>query len=194
MTNNIDKVKKIRDITLSPVNKINLALDKCNGDLDKAIELLIKEKQTISIDIANRTADNNFVYSYVHNNKIGAMIVLSCQTDFVARNELFLELAKNICLHIVSNPIHAEYVNLSDISAEEQCHQALIFKAEIKGKPPEIIDKIVVGKINKYFGDKCLLNQKFIKDDKITIEGLINQVSASVGEKIQISKFVRMVG
>ena len=115
-----EKVKHIREITMSPMNKISKALEKSNGDVDGAIKILIEEKQADTTDIANRATPSSIVYSYVHNNRIGAMIVLSCQTDFVAKNELFLQLAKDICIHVVSNPVSAKYVNESDIDEGRQ--------------------------------------------------------------------------
>lgn len=188
-----EKVKKIRDITMSSFNKINAALTSANGDVDKAIEILIQQNQTSTADIAARVADNNIVYSYVHNNKIGAMIVLGCQTDFVARNEVFLGLAKDICMHIVSAPIQAEYVDEMGFSKETLDEWKVKFAEGTNGKPPQIVEKIVLGKLKKKIEEVCLVNQKFVKNDEITIAELIAGVSTTLGEKIQIKKFVRMV-
>lgn len=190
--NHIERVKRVRDITMSPMNKINNALADTNGDVDKAIELLIKQKETSAEDMANRRADNSIVYSYVHNNKIGAMVVLACQTDFVAKNELFIQLAKDICMHIVSSPVQAEYVNMDYIPEELINSWRTEWIKDIKNKPLQIIDKILNGKIDKKMQEISLIDQKFVKDDTITIKDLINKVSGTVGEKIEIKKFVRL--
>ena len=187
-----EKVKKIRDITMSPFNKINDALEKSNGDVDKAIELLVIEKQADNADIANRIANCGVVHSYVHNNKIGAMLVLVCQTDFVAKNEVFLSLAKDICMHIVSSPIQAEYPDENSIPLSVKEHWQNEYAKGLENKSINIATKIVEGKLTKKFGELCLLNQKFIKDDKVTIKQLIQSVSSTLGEKIEIKKFTRM--
>ena len=110
---NIEKVKHIREVTMASMNKISDALLTANGNVSEAIAILVKEKQTSVEDMANRKADNNIVYSYVHNNRVGAMITLASQTDFVARNSLFIQLAKDICMHIVSSPVQAKYIDIS---------------------------------------------------------------------------------
>ena len=191
---NIEKVKHIREITLSPMNKINNALLAANGNVSEAIAILIKEKSADAIDMANRKADNAIVYSYVHNNKIGAMIVLASQTDFVAKNKLFLNLAKDICMHIVSNPSQAYFI---DYDADDSETKILVrnwyvdWSPEFKNKPQNIADKIFAGKLDKKLNDICLLRQKFIKDDAKTIKQLIDETSATLGEKIELKKFMR---
>lgn len=189
---NIEKVKKIRDITMSPFKNINVALEKCSGDVDKTIALLISEKQADVTDMANRVANASIVYSYIHNNRVGAMIVVSCQTDFVAKNELFIQLAKDICMHIVSNPTQAEYVDEQSVNGARKGVMLEDLYRQTKGKPQPIQEKIVQGKMQKWYSENCLLNQKFIKDDTITIQELINKVSGTVGERIEIKKFVRL--
>lgn len=191
MTNQ-EKIKKIRDITQAPFTKINNALLTTNGDVDVAIALLISQNDANAIDIANRNADNNIVYSYVHNNKIGAMIIIGSQTDFVGKNSSFLQLAKDICMHIVSNPIKAEFIDESGIPTECKKTWHNDFFAGIGNKSPQVIEKIIDGKMKKKIEESCLLNQKFIKDDAITIKDLINNVSGIVGEKIELKKFIRL--
>jgi|APCry1669193128_1035447.scaffolds.fasta_scaffold22432_4 elongation factor Ts len=189
---NIEQVKKVREITLAPINKINKALAETNGDVDKAIEILVKQREASVEDMANRKADSSFVYSYVHNNKVGAMIVLASQTDFVAKNELFTQLAKDICMHIVSSPIQAQYVDEQSVNeARRGIVMEELFK-QSENKPQAIRDKIVKGKMDKWYSEICLLNQKFVKDDTITIKELITKVSGIVGEKIEIKQFVRL--
>ena len=190
----IEKVKHIREKTSSPMNKISDALNKSNGDVDAAIEILIKEKQADANDMANRVANSKIVYSYVHGNRVGAMIVLACQTDFVAKNEAFLNLAKDICMHIVSTPVAPQYISKSDISGAKVIDLSNDFLRDIPvNKPDAVKEKIVQGKLNKYYSDVCLLNQPFIKNDTITVEQLINDVSSTLGEKIEITYFVKVV-
>lgn len=189
-----EKVKKIRDITLSPIIKISSALKRANDDVDEAIKILIAEKSADANDMANRIANASIVYSYVHNNKIGAMITLACQTDFVAKNDVFLGLAKDICLHIVSTPC-ATYIDESSVSDTEKNEiKATILKdPNMAKKPQNIIDKIYEGKLQKELDNWCLLRHKFVKDDTISIKELINRASSTVGEKIELRQFIRIV-
>jgi elongation factor Ts len=189
---NIEKVKQIREITLAPMNKINKALEESNGDVEKAIEILVKQRETSVEDMANRKADSNFVYSYVHNNKVGAMIVLASQTDFVAKNELFIQLAKDICMHVVSNPNIAEFIDESEVpTTTKELWNAEAIRGMEK-KPAQVLEKIVQGKLNAALDKFCLVRQKFIKDDSVTIKELITKVSGIVGEKIELKQFARL--
>lgn len=189
---NTEKVKHIRDITMSPINKISAALTTTDGDVDKAIALLISQKQADATDMANRVANASIVYGYVHNNKVGAMIVLACQTDFVAKNDLFLTLAKDICMHIVSAPIQPQYID--ETSIPKDVHDAFVSECKYlcKDKPSQVMDKIVNGKLQKFYSENCLTNQKFIKDDTKTIKQLIAEASATLGEKIEVKKFIKV--
>lgn len=189
-----EKVKHIRDITLSPISKIADALKRANDDVDAAIKILVEEKQADATDMANRVANASIVYSYVHNSKIGAMITLACQTDFVARNEVFQNLAKDICLHIVSSPtaVHIDESSVTD--KEKSLIRFNVMKdPSIAKKPQNIIDKIYEGKLQKELDNSCLLRNKFVKDDTITVKELINRASSTLGEKIELKKFIRVV-
>ncbi len=190
---NVEKVKQIREQTFSPINKINAALTKTNGDVDAAIKILIEEKQVDANDMANRVASASVVHSYVHNNRVGAMVVLACQTDFSAKNDLFLNLAKDVCMHIVSTPVAPIYVDESEISEDTKTSFRSGVAATIQGKPAQIVEKIVDGKMKKWYGESCLLNQPFIKDDTKTIKQLIQELSATIGEKIEVKRFVKVV-
>jgi elongation factor Ts len=189
---NIEKVKHIRALTASPIDDINIALKTSNGDERLAIKLLVAQKQADNNDMNNRIANNGIVYSYVHTNKVGAMIVLSCQTDFAAKNDLFVNLAKDICMHIVSTPIEPQWIDENDIPTDTIVAMSAEMESTIKGKPPEIIAKIVTGKMKKYYTETCLYRQSFIKDDTMTIQQLIQSVSNTIGEKIAVKKFVKM--
>lgn len=191
---NIEKVKLIREKTFSPMNRINMALAKTNGDVDAAIQVLVAEKQADANDMANRVASSAIVYSYVHNNRVGAMIVLSCQTDFSAKNEIFLNLAKDICMHIVSAPQAPSYVDESSADPNVVENWRNIYLSQIVPEKPEAIKKkIVDGKMQKWYGERCLLKQPFVKDDTKTIDQLIKEVSGTIGEKIEVKRFVKFV-
>lgn len=190
---NTEKVKYIREQTFSPINKVNDALKRSNGDVDGAIKILVDEKQADANEMANRTANASIVYSYVHNNRVGAMIVLACQTDFAAKNEAFLNLAKNICMHIVSTPIKPLYIRKDEIDPFEREGIANSHRYACKGKPPQVVEKIVEGKMKKYYAEVCLLDQPFVREESVTIEQLIKDVSSTIGEKIEIKQFVKVV-
>jgi elongation factor Ts len=190
---NIEKVKLIREKTFSPVNRINAALAKTNGDVDAAIAILVAEKQVDANDMANRVASSSIVHSYVHNHRVGAMIVLACQTDFSAKNELFLNLAKDICIHIVSTPIAPIYKDEASVPAGVEETFKAGFALPHCGKPPAVLEKIVNGKMQKWYAENCLLNQPFVKDDTKTIKQLIQEVSATIGEKVEVKRFIKIV-
>ena len=191
--NHIDKVKLIREKTLSPMNRINDALAKANGDVEAAIQILIAEKQVDANDMANRVTSSAIVQSYVHNHRVGAMLVLACQTDFSAKNDLFLNLAKDICMHIVSTPVAPIYTD--EVGVPEDTKEAVknVFTQTITGKPPAIVEKIVTGKMQKWYTENCLYHQPFVKDDTKTIGQLIKEVSSTIGEKIEVKHFVKVV-
>ncbi|MBT5337822.1 elongation factor Ts, partial [Candidatus Falkowbacteria bacterium] len=142
--------------------------------------------------IAERQAKEGIVYSYIHsNNKTGTIVELFCETDFVAKTDDFKSLAHDIALQIVA--MSPEYVTPEQIPAEALEREKSIYREQLKneGKPDEMIEKILEGKMNKYYEEVCLMKQLFIKDDKVTIEGLINQIIAKTGEKIEIGNFAR---
>jgi elongation factor Ts len=191
--NNTEKIKLIREKTFSPVNRINAALAKSNGDVDAAIRVLVAEKQADANDMANRTAEAAIVHSYVHNHRIGVMLVLACQTDFSAKNEIFVNLAKELCMHIVSTPvvpIYADEAGVPDVTKKSWEEE---FTNQCTGKPPQVVEKIVAGKMKKRYTEYCLYNQPFIKDDKKTVGEVIKEASGTIGEKIEVKRFAKMV-
>lgn len=192
MENYIEQCKVVRQLTLAPMNKIAAALLETKGDVDKAVELLVAQKQADANEMANRVTNAKIVYSYVHGNRIGAMIILACQTDFVAKNETFLNLAKDICMHIVSSP-QVNYISEANLNPQDVAEAKAEFARGMEKKPQAIIDKIVAGKWQKRLEEMCLMDQKFVKDDTKTIRQLIQEVSATVGEKIELQKFIKVV-
>ena len=121
------------------------------------------------------------------------MIVLACQTDFAAKNEAFLNLAKNICMHIVSTPVAPIWVSESHVDQTTKAKWESGFRDECASKPPQVVEKIVAGKMKKWYAENCLLNQPFVKDDAKTIGQVINEVSSCIGEKIEVKRFVKIV-
>ena len=186
-------ITKLRNQIGAGVVDCKKALEEAGGDLEKAVDILRKKGENKAAKkTATREAKEGIVLSYIHaTSKIGAMLELNCETDFVARNEEFKKLAHDLAMQIVgANPL---YVNVSDVPEEVLNKEKEIYTEQLKAesKPENVFDKIIEGKLNKYYGEVCLLKQPFIKDEDITIEELINQKIAKLGEKIEISRFCR---
>ena len=179
--------------TFSPINRINVALTKANGNVDAAIAILVAEKQADANEMANRVAEAAIVHSYVHNHRVGAMIVIACQTDFAAKNESFLALAKDICMHIVSTPVVPIYTDEASVPEDTKKAFEQGFATEAANKPPQVVAKIVAGKMKKFYAEHCLYNQLFVKDDSVTVGNVIAEVAATIGEKIEVKRFVKIV-
>lgn len=185
-------VKKLREKTSIGILECKNALTEADGDFDKAIEILRKKGFEKAKSKSSRATNQGIIASYIHaNQKIGVLLELGCETDFVAKNEDFLALAKEITLQIAGmNPL---YVSVQEIPEDELEKEKEIYREQLKksGKPDNIIDKIVEGKLNKFYSEVCLLNQKFFKDDKKTMENLITEAIHKIGENIVVKRFVR---
>jgi elongation factor Ts len=186
-------VVQLRERTGAGIVECKNALDEANGDIEKAIEVLRKKGEIKAAKkSAERTAKEGLVHAYVHaNGKVGAMVEISCETDFVARTEEFQALVHDIAMQVAAtNPL---YVKPEDVSEEVVAKEKQMYLEEIQGqeKPPAVVEKILEGKLEKYFEDICLNKQPFVKDEDITIEELVNQKIAKIGEKIEIKRFVR---
>lgn len=186
-------VVKLRNQTGAGMQDCKKALDEANGDYEKAIDVLRQKGELKAAKkIEEREAKEGIVYAYIHsNNKTGAMISLACETDFVARTDDFKNLAHEIALQVVA--MMPDYLNSEEIPADIIDREKNVYTEQLKGegKPANIIEKIMTGKLEKFYADVCLLKQQYIKDDSITIEELINQFIAKTGEKVQITRFVR---
>jgi elongation factor Ts len=187
-------VVKLRTRTGAGMLDCNKALDEAGGDLDKAAEILRKKGQAKAAKkIEERQVKVGIVHAYVHTNgKVGAMVELFCESDFVARNEIFQGLAHDLAMQIAaSDPL---YLKPEDIPAEILEKEKDIYREDLKGeaKPEEIIEKIIQGKLNKYYEETCLMEQIFIKDEDKKIEDLINDRIAQLGEKIEVGRFSRL--
>lgn len=186
----IEEVKKLREDTSISIMQCKKALEEAKGDFEKAKIILQKKGSAIVEKKAGRTLGSGTVKAYIHNTRdIGVMIILACETDFVAKNEEFIALAYDIAMHIAAtNPL---YISEKDIKAKDQKKAKEVFMEEASEKPDALKDKIVQGKLDVYFKEKILLTQAFIKDPDTTIQNLIESATQKFGEKIEITNFVR---
>jgi len=185
-------VKELREKTGAGIMDCKKALSQCNGDTGKAIDFLRKKGLATAAKRAGRATTEGIVESYIHmDSKLGVLVEINCETDFVAKNEDFKEFAKNIAMHITAtNPvgIRQEDVPKETIDKEKEIYRAQVLEM---GKPEKIVDKIVEGKLNKFFKDNCLMNQAYVRDPDITIEDLLKDMIAKIGENITIKRFAR---
>lgn len=185
-------VARLREMTGAGMMDAKKALEGTNGDLTAASEALRTKGLAKAASKSDRATKEGRVFSYVHSNgKLGAMVEVLCETDFVARNEAFTELCHDLAMHIsAADPL---YVRREDVPLEVVAKEKEIYAAEMaeQAKPAEIVEKIVEGKLNKYFRDTCLLEQPFIKDEDVTIDEFVKEKIATIGENIQISRFSR---
>jgi len=186
----LDKVKTLREKTSAGMMDCKSALSEASGDIDKAVEILRKKGVSLATKKSSRSAKEGAVASYIHmNGKIGVLVEINCETDFVARNEGFKNFVKDICMQIAaSNPA---YMLREDIPEEVVKKEADIIKEQSKGKPKNALEKIVEGKLNSFYKEACLVEQPFIKDPKVSIKDLLTSVIAKTGENIIIKRFSR---
>lgn len=193
MAVSMETIKKLRAMTGAGMMDVKNTLEETNGDLDKAAQLLRERGIAKAAKKADRAAREGFVGSYVHHNgKIATLVELNCETDFVARNEKFQELARNLAIHVaMANP---QYKSRDEVPADavEAERQTLRNQAQEEGKPENVIDKIVEGRLGKFYQESTLLEQPYIKDDKKTVEELLKEAVATMGENIQIGSFARI--
>ena len=185
-------VKQLREKTGAGMMDCKKALLEVNGAMDKAIEFLRKKGLATAQKRAGRAMTEGTIQSYIHmTGKLGVMVEVNCETDFVAKNEDFQEFAKNIAMHIAaSNPLG---IKPEDIPEEIVESEKDIYRAQAldMGKPENILDKIVEGKLKKFYQENCLLNQPFVRDPDISVADLMNELIAKIGENITIKRFVR---
>ncbi|MBN1224870.1 MAG: translation elongation factor Ts [Candidatus Aminicenantes bacterium] len=185
-------VKELRDRTGIGMMECKSALQETNGNIDEAITVLRKKGFARAKDKMTREAKDGLVGSYIHlEGKIGVLVEMNCESDFVARNDEFKSLLKNVCLHIAA--FSPQYVSSKEIPQDVLDQEKEIIRDQFKGsnKPPEIIEKIVEGKLNKFFEEVCLMDQAFVKDDKTTVGKIVASYIAKFGENIQINRFAR---
>ncbi len=187
-----EKIKSLREMTSAGILDCKKILEETNGDLEKAASLLRERGIVKAVKKMDREASEGAIVSYVHHNgKIGVLVQLNCETDFVARNEKFLELGRSIAMHIAAtNPqfVKAEDVDADVIEKEKEVQRAALIE---EGKPADKVDKILEGKIKKFVSDICLLDQPFVKEQDKTVGDIIKASIATLGENIAVGRFVR---
>ncbi len=185
-------VKELRGRTGSGIMDCKRALADTDGDMEKALEFLRKKGLAKAQKRAGRATSEGVIYSYIHTGgKLGVLVEINCESDFVAKTDDFLEFAKNIAMHIAAaNPagLNPEDIPEEVVNKEREIYRALAIE---QGKPEKIIDKIVEGQVQKFFKESCLLSQAYIRDPKKTIADIITEAIAKIGENIQIKRFAR---
>ena len=183
-------LKDLRETTGAGMLEVKSALDEAGGDKDKAIEILRKKGAVKVSKKADRIANEGVIESYIHaGGRVGVLLELNTETDFVARTDDFKALAKELTLHIAAaNPL---YINIEDVPAEVIEKEREIYKEQVKDKPENIIDQIVTGKLAKYYEEACLMEQPFVKDPERKIKDVLSEAVSKLGEKIAVRRFVR---
>jgi elongation factor Ts len=183
-------VKELREKTNAGMMDCKKALTEAGGDLAQAEDILRKKGIASAGKKADRAAKDGIVASYIHmQGKVGVLVEINCETDFVAKNEIFRDFVKDVTLHIAaSHPLH---VNREEVPADVIARERDIAAAQVQGKPANIVDKIVDGKIDKFYSTICLMEQAFIKNPEITIKDLVASKIAELGENIVIRRFTR---
>ena len=185
-------VKQLREKTGAPMMDCKKALVESSGNLEKAIVYVRQKSLTIAAKKSVRVATEGVISSYIHpGSKLGVILELNCESDFVAQNDDFKELSKNMVMHIAAlNPL---CINRDDVRPDviEKEREIYLTQAKNSGKPDKIWDKIVDGRMEKFFSEVCLMEQKYIKDDKLTIKDVVNEVIAKLGENVSVRRFVR---
>jgi elongation factor Ts len=192
MTISAKEVKALRDRTGAGMMDCKKALQETNGDMEAAVDFLRAKGAAKAAKRAEKAANEGTIGSYIHfGGKVGVMVELNCETDFVAKTDAFLELARDVAMHVAaSNPVA---VSPEDIPEDVVAREKQVFFEQVKneGKPEHIAEKIVEGKLRKYFEESSLLKQPFVKDTDRTVEQLITDASAKTGEKITVARFAR---
>ena len=188
----MEQVKALREKTGGGIVEVKKALDEANGDEARAIEILKKRGEAKALKKTDRTAGEGIVASYIHSNqRVGTLLTLLCETDFVGRNEEFQELARDLAMHVTA--MAPRYVRPEDVPAELVLGERRIWEEQVaaEGKPAEIAEKILLGKEKKFREDLALLTQPFVKDPSKTVQALITEKIHRIGENIQVGSFTR---
>ena len=187
-----EMIKELREKTQAGMLDCKKALVECGGDLEKATDYLRKKGLASANKRVGREVREGVVASYVHNNnKIGVLLELNCETDFVAKNTEFQEFGRTLCMQVAaSNPL---FIAPEDVPGEEIEKEKDIYREQLKdsGKPANIVEKIVEGKLGKYYSEVCLLEQEYIKESGVVIKDLVKNMIATFGENISIGRFTR---
>lgn len=192
MSVSIEDIKKLKELTGVGLTEAKNALTEAEGDFDKALEEMRKKGLTRAEKRGEREAREGVVEAYVHGGRVGVLVEVNCETDFVARTEEFKALAHDIALHIAA--MNPQYVSAEEIPAEELGRKTAEFteKAKNEGKPENMLDQIVEGMVKKHFAELCLLEQPFVKDQNTTVGEVVKQTGAKLGENIVIRRMSRI--
>jgi len=191
MSISMDSIKELREQSGAGMMDCKRALTETKGDLEQAMDVLRKKGIATATKKASREASEGLIGSYIHMGKIGVMVEINCETDFVAKTDDFQELVKDVAMHIAAaNP---PYVKREDIPEDAIEREKAIYAEQVANKPPQVVEKIIEGKLEKFYADNCLVDQVFVKDpdQKKKIKDLIVEKISKVGENIVIKRFVR---
>ncbi len=184
-------IKELRELTGAGLLDVKEALEQSNNDKDAAVDFLRKKGAIKLTKKADRVANEGVIESYIHGGRIGVLVELNCETDFVARTDDFKNLAKDLALHIAAaNPL---YVSIADVPAEVIAREQEIYKDQTEGKPADIVEKMMSGRMQKFYEEVCLMEQVFVKDGSIKVQDMMSQSVSKMGENIQLRRFVRFV-
>jgi elongation factor Ts len=183
-------IKKLRDMTGAGMMDAKGALEESGGDVDKAVEVLRKKGAAGAAKRADREAKAGMIASYTHGDKIGVLVEVNCETDFVARTDDFRTFARDIAMHVAATS--PEYLSPEEVPAEVTEKERKFYAEEAADKPENVREKIIAGKLAKYYEQICLLKQPFVKDPDKSVEQLVTEISAKTGENIVVRRFARL--
>jgi elongation factor Ts len=187
-----EMIKELRQATGAGVLEAKKILESVGGDFDKAVDALREKGMARAAKRADREAGEGVIETYAHpGNRVGVMVELNCETDFVARNEMFRKLAHDLALHIAAQA--PRYLRPQDVPEEDLNRELDVLRAQAlaEGKPAEVADKIVSGRLTKFYEEVCLLEQPFVKDEKVKIKDLVTDAIRTLGENVVVRRFVR---
>lgn len=192
MNVSIEDIKRLKSLSGVGLTDAKKALEEADGDFDKALEAMRKKGLTKAEKRGEREARAGVIGTYNHDNRIGVLVEVNCETDFVARTEGFTELVKDVAMHIAAAA--PEYVSMDDIPAADRDVKKIEFseKAKAEGKPDNMLDTIVDGMLKKYFAELCLLDQPFVKNPDQTVGDLVKDANARLGENVVVRRFERL--
>jgi elongation factor Ts len=187
-----DLIKEIRELTGAGILDVKEALEQSNGDKEQALDYLRKKGAVKLSKKADRVAKEGIVESYIHGGgRVGVLVEINCETDFVARTDDFKNLAKELALHVAaSNPL---YVSITDVPPEVIEKEKEIYKEQAQGKPDDVVEKMLEGKIAKFYEEVCLLEQPYVKDQDKKVKELISDAVSKMGENVQVRRFARFM-
>lgn len=192
MTISSEVVKELREKTGAGMMDCKKALTEAGGDMERAIKILREKGIASAAKRVGRTAKEGVVFSYIHpGNRIGVLVEVNCETDFVARNEQFQQFAKDIAMHVAASSPQCVSRDQVAASVLESEREVLVNQAKASGKPEKVIEKMVEGRLEKFYAQICLLEQPFVKNPDITVEELLKELIGKIGENIVIRRFAR---